>query len=242
MIKLLKIIAGLVLSVTILLAFVVQPFSWSAAASGLNREVQLPVAVKNEPVVITKVTIKDLVVQSGRFVHDRTQPMDPVTPFQADDDWIRDMTLYLFNRTNRTITFAQVLFGFPETGDGRSIPQHAFMLQLGRIPASFLPAGRPQPADREPIAFRPHGTLAIHLGEYIDQIRAQAGPALTPEIATQLVVRLSPFFFSDNTEWHASRYYSIDPQIPGKLMHLDKDYFPGDMEAYWPGRPGWQDR
>ena len=34
------------------------------------------------------------------------------------------------------------------------------------------------------------------------------------------------------------RFYFIpDPQNPGKALHADPNYFPGDMNLSWPGRP-----
>jgi len=188
-------------------------------------------------VVVTKVTLGDSVVQAGRFIQHSTT--DPITGFQADGDWVQNLTIYLLNRTYRNIVFVTLNLGFPETGDGHTTPQRTFTLQLGRIPKEAPAGQRPQPPGWRPILFRAHQTLAIHLGDYIERIRSDVEQRIPLAVATKLAVHLSPFFFDNGMEWYAGAYAVPDPDDPGKVRHLDRNYFPGDLDLYWPGRPGW---
>ena len=71
---------------------------------------------------------------------------DPVAPFLADDDWVQNLTVYLFNRTNQTIVQGVLNFSFPETLDYAAHRGPVFQLQLGRIPESVaFDKGRPIP-------------------------------------------------------------------------------------------------
>ncbi|HEY3826339.1 MAG TPA: hypothetical protein VGL82_17360, partial [Bryobacteraceae bacterium] len=44
--------------------------------------------------------------------------LQPIVPFEWNEDWLQNTTLYLLNRTNKTIVFGQIGLWFPETGDG----------------------------------------------------------------------------------------------------------------------------
>jgi hypothetical protein len=245
MYKRLKLVGGITLAfVLVLVLATLWPRPGSAAAGETERQVQVPIGLKKDPVVITKVTLGDAVVQAGRFV--QAGPAEPITPFRAGDDWIQNLAVYLYNRTNKTIVFARVIFGFPETGDAHSQPQRAFILELGLVPQSAPVGTRMNLSDLQPIVFPPGQTMVIRLGDYIDRIRSRVEPpsprsgAIPLAAATQLAIFLNAFFFADGMEYHAGVYNVQDPQDPGKVVHMDQGYFPGDPERTWPGRPDWR--
>lgn len=220
----------------------------SSAAVEVERQVVVPMAFKTSPVVLTKVTLGDTMVQEGRMVKvlpSRTFParaIEPITPFQAIDDWIQTLTIYLYNRTNKIVVFCQILFRFPETG-AADRPPHGIMVTLGRIPQSAPVIGTgPQPSDRVPIAFLPGQTMAIPLRDYIDRIKFEVDRFMPLEAVTQLEIHIGPFFFADGMEYSVNRYLMPDPKNPGKALRAAPDYFPGDMNLTWPGRADWGER
>ena len=87
-------------------------------------------AERDDPVVVTKITLGNAVVQKGRFRKPATEAQDQVTPFQAGDDWVEGLTVYLLNRTDKPIVHALIAFTFPEVLPG-------YKLELGNIPAGF---------------------------------------------------------------------------------------------------------
>jgi hypothetical protein len=192
-------------------------------------------------VVVIKVTLGDVEVQAGRFASDPWK-IDPITPFQAGNDWIHNLTIHLFNRTNRIIVCANIVLIFPETGDGHTKPWHVSNLNLGQIPpaAAIDRNGQafPQPPDRQHLSFGPGQTMVIALGDYIDRIRSVES-AIPLAAATKLRISLSSFYFRGGMKFAAGGYSTPDPQIPGNWLHPGPDHFPGDMEGRWPGRPGW---
>ena len=130
----LKVVGGVALTFVLLLVLVTQwPKPVNAAAVATVRQVQVPVSTKKNPLVITKVTLGDTIVQLGRMV---APTEELTTPFLAGVDWIQNLNIYLYNRTNRKIVFAEIVLYFPETGDGRTQPMYAVTLHLGRIPPS----------------------------------------------------------------------------------------------------------
>jgi hypothetical protein len=197
-----------------------------------------------QPVVVTKITLGDVTVQPGRFIKPVGEAQDPVTPFTADDNWVQNLTIYLFNRTNQTIVQAAFTFSFPETTDWTTHYRPVSRLYLGRIPTSVaFDKGMPisQRSGSQSILFRPGQTMAIRLGDYIDQIKADIEPTRPLAALTTLEVGLAGFFFEGGLRWDGS-FRVFDPQGSTWRRVDDPNYFPGDPDARWPGRPGWIDQ
>jgi hypothetical protein len=245
MFKRLKVAGGSGLAFAVLLSLAALYLKPEAAtAAQAERQIQIPPARRNHPVLITKITLGDVVVQSGRVIKAVGVAPDPMTPFQADDDWVQNLTLYLFNRTNQTIVHLTVNFSFPETGDGRTVLRRGYMLNLGRVPppAAFDRNGKPlrQRPESQPIWFRPGQELAIRLGDYIDQIKTNVQPTMPLAALTQLNVDLISAFFADGMQWWPGGFRVPDPQT-FTWRRMGADYFPGNMDRKWPGHP-WNDQ
>jgi hypothetical protein len=194
-----------------------------------------------DAVMITKVTVGDSEVQCGLVVV--PNKVQPVTPFQAGSDWLQEMSISLFNRTNRKIVFADVTLEFPETGDGISWPVRVYPIQLGRLPQVAAFSGRtgqplPQDPARKPIAFLPGPTLVIHVGDYIDGIRESLADLMPFADVSKCLIRIGPFFFEDGMRWDSGGFAVPDPERRGRFKRLDDDYFPGNMLLNWP--PGYR--
>jgi hypothetical protein len=243
MFKRLKVAGACGLPFAVVFSLAAQYVKAQAPGAQVERQVELPIVDKMAPVVVTKITHGDIVVQLGRFIKPVGTAPDPTTPFLADDDWVQNLTIYLLNRTNDTIVSATFNLIAPETMDRVARSLAGFQLHLGRIPSSFaFENGRPvrQPPERQPISFRPGQTLAIHLRDYIDQIKAAVEPTKPLAALTTMDVRFVGFFFASGLRWNGA-FRALDPQN-FTWRRKDPDYFPGDMDARWPGRPGWIDQ
>ena len=190
--------------------------------------------------MITRVTYKDVTVQTFRSIKPDGAPQDPVTLFLAGDDWVKDITVYLFNRTNQTIVQGAFNFSFPETTNWSTHFRAVFPLNLGRIPDWALydhgRAVRQVQGSKQPLSFGPGQIMAIHLGDYIEKIKADVEPTRPLAALTQMEIGLAGFFFTDELEWSGS-FRVLDPQT---LTWVRKsEFYPGDQDSRWPGRPGW---
>jgi hypothetical protein len=245
MFKRLKVVGGSALAFSGLVILATEYVKSEAAAPGqMQREVNAHVPDKMQPVVVTKITLGDVTVQPGRFVKPVGEAQDPVAPFTADGDWVQNLTVYLFNRTNQTIVHAVFTFVFPETLDYAAHRGPVYRMQIGRIPPSVaFDKGRPiqQAPESQPIMFRPGQTMAIHLGDYIDQIKAAIEPTEPLAGLTKMEVGLVGFFFEDGLQWSGG-FRAFDPKSSTWRRVEDPNFFPGDPDARWPGRPGWTDR
>ena len=213
-----------------------------AAAAQLQKQVQVPTVGAFSPVVIAYVTLGDVVVQKCRVVKPRTEPPDPITPFYAEDDWIRNLTVYLLNRTDKPIVFLTVVFGFPDTDVGQA--GASFAVTLGVMPQiSFdlngRPINRPPPRDK-PILFGPGETMPIHLADYLDRVNVKRSLPASLAAQTTMSVTVQPGTFFADGMWFNAGYRVFDPET-STWRRMDDGYFPGHPGRNLPGRPGWVD-
>jgi hypothetical protein len=214
-------------------------FLLSAAPPGENR-IEVERQSRTDAVVVTKVVLGSAEVESGLYVS--SGRVQPVTPVEASDDWLRNVTIHVYNQTDKTIAFGQVTLAFPETGDGSyQSPLRVYNITLGRIPSSVAFSGRTGKAIAQnpssgAISFAPHQTLLIDVGAYIDRIAAQVDN-MPIEKLTNCIVRRGTFYFDDGMKWDPSGYWTPDPAKPGTFNHMGRGYFPGDKLPVWP--PGY---
>jgi len=221
-----------------LLLAVACPNSGIVPAFAADKVIEVDPQHRSDPVMITKVTLGDSEVQCGLIAS--PFQLQPVVPIQAGDDWLQNVTIYLFNRTNKTVVYVQIVLGFPETGDGIQRPMRVHHITLGQLPPSVAVTGSGQPIRRDltrkAMSFAPGQTLLIDVGVYFDQIRASVEPKMAFTAITKCIIRRSAFYFDDGMRWDGE--YSVpDPERPGKWKYMDQRYFPGDEHNNWPPRP-----
>ncbi len=229
-----------------LVAVVAVEYSQPLAAAQ-PRQVLCGFANRTDPVVVTRITHAGVTVQRGRFVKSAAEAPDPITSFQADNDWLEKVAVYVLNRTDKVIVYASFTFGFPETTVGQT--RAMLPLTLGQIPP-FLSVdlnGAPirQPPGAKPIAFMPGQTMAIRLADYIDEIKSRVErirptSGRTVSGLTIITVSFGRYFFEDGMQWNAG-YRLFDPESR-TWQRMDRAYFPGNMDKYWPGRTHWVDQ
>jgi hypothetical protein len=209
-----------------------------AASAVAQKSISVDQAHREDAVAVTRVTVSGNDIQCGLIISPpNPQPgmppvqIQPVAPFQAGADWLQNTTIYLLNRTNKTVVAGQVALVFPETGTGTlQSPLNEYNITLGRLPAvdAFsYNTGRPlaEPAAAQPISLAGGQTLAINLGAYIQQIKASV-INLPYASLTKCIVRRKSFFFDDGMKWSGA-YWVPDPQNAGKFSPLAPKYFPG---------------
>ena len=215
--------------------------SLSAGATGPvgTKMVYLDGQLRSDPVSYIEVTTEGLEIQPG--ISAAVFVNRPAVPFQADEDWLKNMLILLLNRTDKEIVCADIDFMFPDAGDGSpSRPVVEYHLTLGQRPEvdAFNSRGRkipPNPA-KQPLSFSPGQTLTIHVGDYIEEIGSVVEQKLPLSQISKLAVRRRRFYFSDGMIWDDLRSYGIpDPNHPGQFAFKQRgSYFPGHPSENWP--------
>lgn len=198
--------------------------------------VQVGMQHREDAVMITRVKIGDFVVPCGLLVAQNI--MQPYEEFEADSNWLKNMTIGLFNRTNKTIVAFTVTLAFPETSDGVT-PVHVSIFQAGRIPESVAYSGRtglplPQNPAQSAIAFLPEQEYVIHVGAFLDDIKRNVEHVMPLASVSQCRIHIGPFWFEDGMGWDVGKYFVGDPATPGKRVTLADDFFPGNRYRNWP--------
>lgn len=188
-------------------------------------------------VSLTKVIVAGQQIQPGLSTGG-AQELRPGTPFQADEDWLKNTSITLQNRTDRIIVRAEIMLLFPDTGDGISQPITEYMITLGQRPEinTYTTRGekiRPEP-DKKPLLFAPGQTVVVPLADYIDSIQSTVEARLSFSQVTRLVIRPFQFYFVDGMRFDERGFAVPDPDHLGQYKNLGPKFFPGDARQNWP--------
>jgi hypothetical protein len=195
------------------------------------------------PVWITKVTVGGKFLLAPDAMNPSWLPNQiiPRQRFSASDDWLKDMTIYVENRTDKPVAWLSIALQFPETGNGRTQPTWIYRIQRGRIPAvdaSNVSARSGKPLyfgpDATPLELQPGQVLAIHVGDYIDKIKAYVETAMPLTFVTNCYIYFDACLLDDGERWVGGVFSAPDPANPGKWIYQRHHYFPGDMHKYLP--------
>ena len=196
----------------------------------------------DDAVLISNVQVAGKTVECGLFIKP-PGVIQPVTPFQAGPDWLRQMTISLVNRTDKTIVFGDLHLHFLDTGDCRSVPCVGTELTLGHMPAIDAYSGRTglplrlDHPERPPLDWKPQQTIVVHVSDSMDEIDRVLADFMPVIAVTKVKIYRGVFFFADGMQWGLGRYAVPDPQHHGKFTELPIHYFPGIRGNNWP--PGY---
>ena len=231
-------LAALVCSI-VGLAWRNSPLTAAAPGPAGTKMVYLDGQLRSDPVTYIEVTTEGLEIQPG--ISAGVYVNRPAVPFQADENWLKNMVIILLNRTNEEIVCADIDFIFPETGDGSpSHPVAEYHLTLGQLPEidSFTSHGRriPPNLDKQPLSFAPGQMLAIHLGDYIEEMGPVVEQKMPLSQISKLAVLRQRFYFSDGSIWDDVNSYGVpDHEHPGQFKYSKRGtYFPGHPSENWP--------
>ncbi len=186
-----------------------------------------------DPVMITDISVAGKSVQCGLFVRPNAG-LQPITPFQAGSDWIQQMTISLFNRTNKVIAFGGLNMRFLDTGDCHALPCASVAIRFGQRPAIDAydertgKSVRPERPGSAPLDWRPGQTFVVHVSDYMGDIEKSTLSNTMPVTAvTKVAIFRGTFYFDDGMRWTLGRFSVPDPEHPGKFNNLPAEYFPG---------------
>jgi hypothetical protein len=187
-----------------------------------------------DPVTITKVTVGDQQVQPGLSTGARE--VKPGTPFQADEDWLKNMSVILKNRTDKVIVRAEIMLYLLDPS--QLVTAHTIMLGHRPEVASFTKSGQklPPEPDKQALFLAPGQTLVVRVGDYVDEIQSIVEEKVLFSQVTRAAIQRTRFYFADGMRWDDLVGFGVpDPKHPGEFTNLNKNtYFPGDPHQNWP--------
>jgi hypothetical protein len=185
-----------------------------------------------DAVTITDVTVGGRRIRPGLSAGAREDKAG--TPFQADQDWLRDMSIFLKNRTDKVIVSAEIDLFFPDTGDGSSVhPVTAYTITVGQQPEwsmYFKDGSKKTPLPiKKSLFLAPGKTYEIRLADYLEEIQSHVEEKMLFTQVTRVTISRGNFYFADGMRWDAAArgYYIPKAGSPGHYTELPSDYFPG---------------
>ncbi len=192
------------------------------------------------PVLISNVAVGSKSVECGLFVKPPSV-VQPVTPFQAGNDWLQQMTISLVNRTEKTIVAGTVSLMFLDNAaDCRTQVCPMEQIHLGQMPAVDAYDGRTgkplrsEHPERTPLNWKHGQIFTVRIGDYLNEIGAKPLNYEPVTTVSKVAVHVGPFFFEDGMRWSAGRYSTPVSETPGKFEYLPENYFPGKRGSNWP--------
>lgn len=145
----------------------------------------------NEPIEIGDIKLKSKVVKFDE-------------KFDADETWLRDITLKVKNKGKKTITYLRLDFTFPETSSSGPIMLH--QLYLGRRFDS------PSTNNREPLRLLPNQSSEVSLESGFEDIKSLV-ESREPSIGkiNKINVRLGEAMFEDDTLYSGGATFKRNP-------------------------------
>jgi hypothetical protein len=231
MFRALKVGGGSAVALVLVLTAVTQSAKVGAAAAApAERRLDCGGGELYDAVMVIKATVHDSEVPCHAS-RDSTGRFQPPAVFQANDDWLANTDIYLFNRTSKQIVYGDFIVSFPEAPTRNVVP-----ISLGIMPAvaAFDHYGRPMPQNgRQPWSVGPGQTFVIHLANYIDDITNALTPVL-PAALTKVSINAQSCMFDDGMMWQPGANYLVPDQThPGQWTHMPRGYHP---DGYGKGR------
>jgi hypothetical protein len=202
-----------------------------------NKVITVEPQSQSDAVLITNVSVEALDVQCGLVIG--PGKLQQVLPFQAGGDWLQKMTISLLNRTDQTIVAGELQLIFLDTGDGRGLPHRAEVINFGQLPPVDAISGKTGKPSRTPfskttIEWKPGKTFVLHVGDYMDDLRAQVEDLMPLTSINRVFIVNAGYFFPSGMRWNSGGFAVPDEERPGKFKSLYPNFFPGNKSTNWP--------
>ena len=204
--------------------------------------VQLGIQTVWDAVWITKAEIGNQFLLNEYDPYNSPLPGEivPGQDFVKGNNWLKDMNIYLINRTELPIAWLSINLIFPQTANGKET--WIYSIQMGRIPdvaAISARTGKPFPPGlpgSKSLGLQPGGRLTIHVSDYMDKIDKYLKNTLPVSALSEVNIQLDVCFFENGLRYSGgSGFAQPDPQHSGQWVYLPtRQFFPGNIHKYLP--------
>jgi hypothetical protein len=138
--------------------------------------------------------------------------------FDAPDDWIKDLSISVQNRSGKTILGAgmQLTFTTPAAN-----PAVVYSVQLGITPAHEVstPSGpMVLPASGTPLSIPPGENVRFTLARDYSAIRSAIEAKESLAQITSVSISYGTFYFDGGLRWQPNTFSRVDPASPGRYI------------------------
>ncbi len=200
------------LTIANLCLFVIYVSGWINPVAQNKKTIIRRLTLSKEPVEIS-LKLKGEPLKASEAV--RAEAGIRAQEFEADRDWLKNLTLKLRNTSGKTITYLVLILDFPEvTKSGRTAEHQIF---LGVDPDRKF--------QRPELRLMPNETIEVPLSARYDDIKTLVETVgnLPPEIVSKVLVDFHAAFFDDGTFFEAGTFFRRNPDQndPHKWLKID---------------------
>jgi len=160
------------------------------------------------------------------------------TPFQADENWLANLSFTLRNRTSKTITHLYLPVCFPETEtkDAQMVSLPVDFRTKHAAETSTEDSESPGEVHDVPFRFALGAEIRVSLGDYTGQMRQLVEERQPLSSITRVMIAVDVVEFEDGMLAWVNRSYCIRhfDQSGTHCEILDPDYFPGILNRKSP--------
>jgi hypothetical protein len=200
------------LRVANLCLFVIYSSGWINAIAPDKKTIIRRLTLSKEPVEIS-LKLKGQPVKASEAV--RAEAGIRAQEFEADRDWLKDLTLKLRNTSGKTITYLVLILDFPEVTKNGRTAQHQI----------FLGVDPDRKFQRPELRRMPNETLEVPLSVRFDDIKSLVKTVgnLPPESVSKVLLDFHAALFDDGTFFEAGTFFRRNPDQndPHKWIKID---------------------
>ncbi len=199
---------------------IAQCFTLGAWAQGSQHFIHLGRTNIQDPVEIVALRVNGQSVQNG-------------VPFEANGEWIEDISVVIKNRSMKTLKCVQLAIEFPEMRDtsDRTTPLVMTTVTAGVIPEHQLYTKSGQKIDvvqQPPINIGPGQTIEVPISGGLTHVKSFIEKSRPFATLARCDIWIQSAFFADGTKWNLSGvFFRPDSKTLGKYNSISKEEFDG---------------
>ncbi len=176
-----------------------------------------------------------------------TRPWLLAFRFEAGDDWLKNLSIYVADRTSEKIVRMLMAVNFPEvkqTSGKVSVLGAGVMIRFGGLPASVAYDTNGNPlhhGDEQSLELRSGYETPLSFARDEATLRNAVEKWQPFSTVSLCYVTFANVTFADGMSWGEAGYSRPDPDHPGRYILMDKNYFPAPAKLSVPlhrGRAG----
>ena len=196
-----------------LCSLVIYLSAWTKPGAQNNKKTIIrPLTLAQEPIEIS-IEVKGQPVTATKTV--RAERAMRTEEFDGDAHWLRDLTLKVKNKSEKTITYIVLDLTFPQTAtnDNRRVGLHQV----------FLGVDPERKFIRPEIHLAPNESIDIPLTARHDDIKKLVESRLSIDNITEMEIRIHQVLFDDGTLFETGALYRRNPDQndPRKWIKID---------------------
>ena len=135
--------------------------------------------------------------------------------FDEDENWLKNLSFKLENKSGKRIVYLQVNVNFPETRATGNLM--SFPIVFGQFP------GIPNHSKNPPFLLNPDNSIEVELSKDYDELAKFINGRSPIKSMRKVELEIGFVIFDDKTAWSAGAYSRQDPNNPKRYVDIESN-------------------